>query len=180
MLVRLVTPDLVLLDAALEGPAALARVLDREVAEGWDVFPGSLRRVRDAIAADPASARWGTRFFVLDEPPTLVGWGGFKGAPRDGAIELGYAIAPAWEGRGLATDAARELVREAFAAPAVRVVLALTLAGPGGSVRVLEKNGFVREGEHVDGALGRVWRWRLDRAGGGDATAAAPFGAPDR
>lgn len=34
----------------------------------------------------------------LDEPRTLVGWGGFKGAPRDGVVELGYAVAPAWTG----------------------------------------------------------------------------------
>jgi ribosomal-protein-alanine N-acetyltransferase len=161
--VRLAIPDLAVLDAALEGSAALAGALGCDVADGWDVFPGSLRRVRDAVAADPARARWGTRLFLLDEPPTLVGWGGFKGDPRDGAVEVGYAIAPAWEGRGLATAAVRGLVREAFAAPEVRTVLAHTLAGPGASVRVLERTGFVRDGEHAQEGVGQVWRWRLDR-----------------
>jgi ribosomal-protein-alanine N-acetyltransferase len=164
VLVRLVTPDVALLDAALEGPAALAFALGCDVAEGWDVFPRSLRRLRDAVAADPESARWGARLFVLDEPRTLVGWGGFKGGPRDGAVELGYAIAPAWECRGMATAAVRELVREAFAAPEVRTVLADTLVGRSGSVRVLEKTGFVRDGEHTYKDVGPVWRWRLDRA----------------
>jgi [ribosomal protein S5]-alanine N-acetyltransferase len=159
-----VIPDVSALDAALEGEAALVAALGCDVAEGWEVFPGSLRRVRDAAAADPASAQWGTRFFVVDEPRTLVGWGGFKGVPRDGAVELGYAIAPAWEGQGIATAAVRELVREAFAAPGVRTVLAHTLAGPNGSVRVVEKTGFVRDGEHTAEDAGPVWRWRLDRA----------------
>ena len=63
-------------------------------------------------------------------PRTLVGWGGFKGPPdADGAVEIGYAVAPAWEGRGVATAAVAELLREAWAAPGVRRVLAHTLAG---------------------------------------------------
>jgi ribosomal-protein-alanine N-acetyltransferase len=165
MLVRLVTPDVALLDAALEGDAALAAALGCDVAEGWEVFTRSLRRVRDAVAAGRASTRWGTRLFVLGEPRTLVGWGGFKGDPLDGAVELGYAIAPAWEGRGIATAAVRELVREAFGAPEVRTILAHTLVGPNGSVRVLQKTGFVRDGEYTEEDAGPVWRWRLDRDG---------------
>jgi [ribosomal protein S5]-alanine N-acetyltransferase len=158
--VTLVTADLALLDAALDDRAALARALDCEIAEGWDVFPRSLRRARDAVAADPERARWGTRLFVLEDPRTL---GGFKGPPRDGVVELGYAIAPAWEGRGLATAAARALLREAFAAPEVQSVVAHTLPGPGPSARVLEKTGFAREGEVSDDDVGRVWRFRVDR-----------------
>ena len=50
----------------------------------------------------------------VDEPRTLVGLGGFKGPPRDGVLEIGYAVAPDWEGRGIATAATRELLREAF------------------------------------------------------------------
>jgi len=163
MLIQLVTPDLAVLDAALEDSAALAQALGCEVADGWTVFPGALRRTRDAVAADPDSVRWGTRFFVVGEPRTLVGWGGFKGRPRDGAVELGYAVAPGWEGRGVATAAVRELLREAWAAPEVQAVLAHTLAGPGASVRVLEKTGFVHDGAREDDDLGTVWRFRRDR-----------------
>lgn len=163
MHVQLVTPDLAALDAALDGPAALAQALGCEVAEGWAVFPGAVRRSRDAVAADPPSVRWGTRFFVAGEPRTLVGWGGFKGPPLDGAVELGYAVAPGWEGRGVASAAVRELLREAWAAPEVQVVLAHTLAGPGASVRVLEKSGFVHDGAAEQDDVGTVWRFRRDR-----------------
>ena len=161
--VRLVRPDHAVLEAALRGRADLERALGCAVADGWAVFAGALEHARDLLAADPGSVRWGPRLFVVDEPRTLVGWGGFKGPPRGGVVELGYAVAPAWEGRGVGTAATQELLREAFAAPAVQVVIAHTLAAPGASVRVLEKTGFVRAGEQRDGRLGDVWRFRLGR-----------------
>ena len=161
--IRLVIPDLELLEAALRGRAALQSALGCEVADGWDVFPEALRSTREAVAADPDRTRWGTRLFILDRPRTLVGWGGFKGPPTDGLVELGYAIAPRWEGRRLATAAVRELLREAFAAPEVQTVVAHTLPERGASVRVLEKTGFQHDGEVPEDVVGRAWRFRLDR-----------------
>ena len=159
--VRLVVAEARLLDAALEGSRALERALGVAVVDGWYVFPGSLVRVRDALGDDPAAPRWGSRFFVAGEPPELVGWGGFKGPPRDGTVELGYAVAPAREGRGLATAAVRAMVRDAFADPGVHAVIAHTLPASGPSPRVLEKAGFTRTGE-VTGDHGEpVWRFRI-------------------
>lgn len=90
-------------------------------------------------------------------------WGGFKGPPRDGVVELGYAVAPSWEGRGVATAAVRELERDAWAVPDVHAVLAHTLAQAGASGRVLEKAGFAYEGEVCDEQVGTAWRFRLER-----------------
>lgn len=163
MRVVLVTSDLRLLDAAIHDQRALGQALGSEVAEGWDVFAPSLRRMRDAVAADPSSARWGTRFFVVDEPRTLVGWGGFKGPPTEGVVELGYAVAPGWEGRGVATAAVRELLREAFEAPGVQSVVAHTRAERGASPRVLEKAGFRYDGDVTNAEVGMAWRFSLDR-----------------
>ena len=72
---------------------------------------------RDAVAADPASTRWGTRLFVLDDPPALVGWGGFKGPPKDGEVEIGYAVAPSFEGRGSRPQPSGELARGVRGSP---------------------------------------------------------------
>jgi RimJ/RimL family protein N-acetyltransferase len=158
---RLVVADPRLLEAAVEGPRALERALGVAVVDGWEVFPGAPARVRSELAGDPGrGTRWHSRLFVAGEPPELVGWGGFKGPPRDGTVELGYAIAPAREGRGLATAAVRAMVRDAFADPGVRAVVAHTLPEPGPSPRVLEKAGFAFAGDAIE--RGRaVWRFRI-------------------
>lgn len=162
--VTLLVPDLSMLDAAIDGPETLSRALGGyEVAEGWEGFPEALPATRDALAEDRRGARWGTRLFVLDEPRMLVGWGGFKGPPADGVVELGYSIAPDFRGRGIASDAVREMLREAFSPGELRAVIAHTLATPGPSTRVLEKTGFVYDGEVTDEEDRRMWRWRHDR-----------------
>ena len=160
---RLVTADLAHIEAAIDDGAALAEALGCDLAEGWDAFPAAMRRTRDALAADPSGARWGTRLFVLEDPPTLVGWGGFKGAPRAGAVEIGYAVAPGWQNRGIATAAVAALLEEAFAASEVESVIAHTLPGPNASTRVLEKTGFAYEADVIDLEAGTAWRFRLRR-----------------
>jgi [ribosomal protein S5]-alanine N-acetyltransferase len=162
--VRLIVADLAILDAAIEGDEALSRALGgSDVAQGWSVFPEALPATRAALAADPDSAQWGTRFFVAGDPPQLAGWGGFKGAPADGVVELGYEIAEGLRGRGLATAAVEEMLREAFAAPEVNAVIAHTLPEHNASTRVLEKAGFTRSGEAQDADVGTIWRWRRER-----------------
>ena len=104
---------------------------------------------------------WGSRFFVSGDPPELVGWGGFKGPPEDGVVELGYEIAEARRGRGLATAATRALLEEAFADDRVSAVIAHTLAERNASNRVLEKAGFQLDGEAEEDRT--VWRFRLRR-----------------
>ncbi len=161
-MVRLVPADLRLLDAAVAGDDALARALGHAVVPGWVVFDGALAHTRAAVAADPGSVAWGTRLFVAGDPPELVGWGGFKGPPTGGEVEIGYAIAPAREGRRLATEAARAMVAAAFADPAVDRVTAHTLPEPGPSTRVLEKLGFRHEGTEREDDQD-VWRFVLAR-----------------
>jgi len=160
--VKLIVPDLAMLDAAIEGAETLGRALGGcEVADGWEVFPEALPAKRDALARNPGSSRWRSRLFMLEEPPMLVGWGGFKGPPADGVVELGYSVAPALRGRGIASGAVREMLREAFSEREVRAVIACTLAEPGPSTKVLERTGFVYDGE-VTEEDGRLWRWRHD------------------
>jgi ribosomal-protein-alanine N-acetyltransferase len=160
--IRLVRANLDLLDAALAGDDALARALGHDVVAGWATFREALQPTRDALAADPGGAAWATRFFVAADPPELVGWGGFKGPPRDGVVELGYEIAEARQRRGLATAATRAMVAEAFADERVTTVIAHTLPERNASNRVLEKVGFQYHGEaEEEGEV--VWRYSLIR-----------------
>jgi [ribosomal protein S5]-alanine N-acetyltransferase len=160
--VRLVRAELHLMDAALAGDDKLVRALGHDVVAGWAIYTGALKRTRDTLAADPGASRWGARFFVSGNPPELVGWGGFKGAPRYGVVELGYEIAATRRGRGLATEATRAMLAEAFADERVTTVIAHTIPEPGASTRVLEKAGFRYDGEaQEDGRL--VWRYSRAR-----------------
>jgi ribosomal-protein-alanine N-acetyltransferase len=163
MRVMLVRAELAILEAALAGDYALAGVLGCAVVPGWVSFTGALAATRDALAADPAGAEWGARLFLAGEPPELVGWGGFKGPPRDGVVELGYEIAEDRWGQGLATGAARAMLAEAYADTGVTVVIAHTLAERNASNRVLEKVGFRLDSEVVEDGQ-NVWRFRHDRA----------------
>ena len=161
-MIRLIRPEPALLDAALEGDETLARALGHDVVPGWATFTDALRPKRDALGHEPGASAWGPRLFVTAEPPELVGWGGFKGPPVGGVVELGYEIAALRQGRGLATAATRALSAEAFADPTVTVVIAHTLPERNASNRVLEKTGFrfdreARERDRV------VWRFSLAR-----------------
>jgi [ribosomal protein S5]-alanine N-acetyltransferase len=156
--VRLVRAEVALMDAALAGDEALARALGHAVVPGWVTFAGALQGTRDALVANPQSSAWGARFFVAGNPPELVGWGGFKGPPKDGVVELGYEIAERRRGRGLATAATRAMLAEAFSTQEVTRVIAHTLPERNASTRVLEKAGFRFDGDdQEDGEY--VWRW---------------------
>lgn len=159
-MIRLVRADLRLLDAAIAGDRALARALGHDVVAGWVTFAGALQASRDTLAATPEQTAWGSRLFVAAEPPELVGWGGFKGPPRDGIVELGYEIAASRRERGLATAAVRAMVVEAFADTQIGTVIAHTLAERNASNRVLEKAGFQFEREARE-ADATVWRYSL-------------------
>lgn len=162
MPIELVDATLRLLDAAMTDAQELAAQLDAELADNWEGFPEVLPLLRAELKRDP-STRWATTLFMLREPRTLVGMGGYKGPPRDGVVEIGYAIAPAFQQRGFATEAARALVARAFADAAVKAVDAHTLGEDNASTRVLRKVGMQHIGETVDTEHGTIWHWRITR-----------------
>jgi ribosomal-protein-alanine N-acetyltransferase len=161
MRLELVLATLPMLEAAHDA-SALSGLLSAEVAPGWEGFPEALPVLREQLARTPGSP-WGTSLFVLGSPRTLVGMGGFKGPPHEGAVEIGYAIAPSHRGRGLATEAARTLAELAFADARVAAVDAHTLGHHNASTRVLEKIGMQRIGEVHDRDHGAIWHWRRVR-----------------
>jgi hypothetical protein len=81
---------------------------------------------------------------VVTDEKTAVGMIGFKGNPdAEGAVEVGYGIAPAFEGYGYMTEALGGLVAWAFSQSDCKAIVAPgTLKTNPGSNRVLQKNGF--------------------------------------
>ncbi|WP_116995895.1 GNAT family N-acetyltransferase [Desertimonas flava] len=149
------------IEALVEGDSTFTERFGIEVVEGWAGFPEALPHALHAARqrdADP----WGSQLF-FDDDGALVGFGGFKGPPHAGEVEIGYAIAPARQGRGLATDAARTMIDRARARGASRVI-AHTLATPNASTAVLVRCGFIHTATTADpdgGVDGDVWRWEL-------------------
>jgi len=118
------------------------------------------RQSHDFLTRTGAVEPW-TGYLVIDEAAgQVVGTCGFKGNPNEaGEVEIAYGTLPEFEGRGVATVAARELTAVAGRHPAVRRVIAHTLPVPNASGRVLEKAGYRQTGAVVDPEDGEVWRW---------------------
>ncbi len=122
-----------------------------------EVSPAWLAQLHNSAAEDPWVHGFAT---VLQEEGLVVGSAGFKGPPDDDeVVEIAYGIAPAFQGRGYATEAADACTAFAFSNGRVRLVRAHTLPTHNASTRVLEKCGFTWTGEVEDPEDGPVWRW---------------------
>jgi len=146
-------------------------------ADGDVVVAGLFARSPGAPAwpdADPAEAPWRQPWLVRHED-RVVGTVGFKGAPDQGRVEVGYGLVPSVRGRGLATEAVRGLIMAA-AGRGVTEVVAETLTGNRASQRVLEKLGFARTGRYTS-EEGELITWRLPVTA---ASGTAPSGDHER
>ena len=85
---------------------------------------------------------------------------------RGTQAELGWVLAPEHAGRGLATEAAAELIRICFEDLGLRRVVALCFADNVASWRIMEKLGMRREEHSRAESLHRSGRW-LDGLGYG-------------
>ncbi len=152
--------------ALIEGAELFEESFGRPVAEGLrgymvsgDVSPAWLEQLRGS-GTDP----WTLGFAVVHrDMQVVIGNVGFKGPPdAEGMVEIAYGIAPEFEGRGFATEAAHALVTFASADERVRRILAHTLPEANASTRVLAKCGFEHAGEIQDPEDGLIWRWERD------------------
>ena len=151
--------------AVAAGEDVLGQVLGVSIAPDWagaDAMD-AIGRSRDMLADDPALSQWWMHFIVHADDNRLIGLGGFKGAPAGGQVEIGYEIAPAYRGLGLATEAARGMVDHALADPRVDHVVAHTLPEESASTTILRRLGLRFIQALTDPDDGPIWRWRLDR-----------------
>ena len=149
--------------ALIEDAAAAPNLLGRPTAEGIREYllsasPEFCERLRAASGPDP----WKFGYAIIAKDNNhVIGLCGFTGPPNDnGVVEIAYSIAPAYQGKGYATEAARALIEIARAEPTVRLICAHTLAERNASSRVLEKCGLRKVGEAMDDGL-LIWRWEL-------------------
>ena len=151
-------------------PADLARLLAGQKRIGrYEIVDGALppefilQAALDVVDDDEALRWLAPDLFVSVEEGLVVGSGGFKGRPKDGAVEIGYGVAPSARGQGFATRAVQLLVRRAFEAPGITRVCAETAVVNLPSRRVVEKAGFSHVGRRDTADDGTVDCWVRER-----------------
>jgi RimJ/RimL family protein N-acetyltransferase len=147
--------------------ALLSLFNDREVGLYlWDGEPVARETVRALIADSLAGFRdQGLGHFVLAlraDPSRIVGFAGLRAVGASTDIEVLYALAPPWWKTGLATEAARAVLRHAFETAGLTEVWAGADPPNVASFRVMERLGMSLADERTIG--GRPARYyRLDR-----------------
>lgn len=115
--------------------------------EGFPMAPvlGIARRIAAATAPlGPFSAY----AIVRQADGRVIGDAGFHGPPSaEGEVELGYAVVPAARRQGFAREAVELLVAWAWSQPGVRAITARVEPRNAASERLLDRLGFIREGE---------------------------------
>jgi len=97
--------------------------------------------------AEGKSAFWCSTFYMVRNTDGLiVGSCGFKDAPLNGRIEIGYGVSPDCRKQGSATAAVSALLTLAFATGEVHEVLAQVNPANDASIGVVRKLNFVNNG----------------------------------
>jgi RimJ/RimL family protein N-acetyltransferase len=116
----------------------------REGRNWADGYPtdGDVIVAHQLLNHDPESS--GTLYQVLlTDTELVIGGIGFKAPPdSDGTAEIGYGIAPEYQGRGLATEAVVAILGAAADDPAISLVFAEVENDNTASCRVAEKAGM--------------------------------------
>lgn len=140
-----------LAEAEIKDKGKFAELLVASIPETWP--PDNLKDVQDFFLGLYKEHQdwesWLTWYAVRTDTdyPVLCGGIGFKGpADEQGMVEIGYSVLPEYQGEGLATEMVNGIVRWAYRQPSVKQVEAEVNTENKASIRVLEKNNFLRVG----------------------------------
>ncbi len=97
-------------------------------------------------------------YFVMQDE-TVVGVGGFTGAPKENKVEIGYGTRKEWEGKGIATFTCSQLIAIAKAIKPNIIITAKTAPEHNASTKILQRNGFVFTQKTQDNEIGDAWLW---------------------
>jgi [ribosomal protein S5]-alanine N-acetyltransferase len=113
--------------------------------QGWSPMPEAEAAAFLAEMSDAplfAQGKWVQLGIADPEGDHLVGDIGIFVSEDGATAEIGFTLAPAAQGRGIATAAVREALQVLFAATEVQRVLGITDRRNAASVRLLERVGF--------------------------------------
>jgi ribosomal-protein-alanine N-acetyltransferase len=93
----------------------------------------------------------------------IVGNAAFKGAPKNGKVEIAFGTFEKYRQKGIGTEICKCLVQLTLKTDSSVVVTARTLPKTNNSTRILAKNGFVLLGTVIDKDDGEVWEWEYQK-----------------
>ncbi len=129
--------------AALLAEPDVLRYLPRRAITPHERAERSLNALAEGWRQDsPADIGW---VITLKDDGRLIGWLGAGTSEGSNEAEIVYSLGKPYWGRGYATEAARALVRYAFAHTTWERVVAAIIPGNLASRRVLEHLGFIYE-----------------------------------
>ena len=157
---ELIGPRVLLRPFLLEDvPAVLAYASDPEVTRHleWDAYDDPATAEAFIRSTHTGGATWVARAIVLRETGRVIGGADLRiVSPRDHRAEIGYGLARAYWGRGLATEAAGLLLHFGFEQLGLVRIQALCAVDNARSARTLERLGMSREGRLAQ------YRWKAD------------------
>jgi RimJ/RimL family protein N-acetyltransferase len=164
---ELVVLDPMLLDVFVQrrldvAERALTALVEPDWPDDHDEAFLRMRRREHADAPDP----WGVRAIVRRHAPRrMIGHAGFHGGPGENAlelpaaVELGYTVFPAYQGKGYASEATEALIAWAAATWGVTQFVVSVSPTNGPSLAIARKLGFsyVRDREDDEDGLEQVF-----------------------
>ncbi len=148
---ELIAGSAMLLKAELAGNDRLSALLNATVADAWppDMWKLAAEEFLARIEKHPGLAGWLNWYWVLVEGDdrTLIGSGGFTGAPFNGEVMIGYSVFKPYPHRGYGTESVSALANWALARPGVQRIVAETDHANKASIRLLERCGFEYAGK---------------------------------
>ena len=95
-----------------------------------------------ALFGERAFCLWKLLPRLHKEGGGLIGFCGLQPLPESGEIEIGWWLARAWWGRGLATEAARAALRDGFERAGLQRIVAIAQPANTASIRIMRKLGM--------------------------------------
>jgi [ribosomal protein S5]-alanine N-acetyltransferase len=93
------------------------------------------------------------------EDGDVVGSGAFKGAPKNGTVEIAYGTFEPFRQKGIGSEICKLLVGLSLKTDPSVTITARTLPENNFSTKILQKNGFIFSGTVNDPDDGDVWEW---------------------
>lgn len=127
----------------LRSDSNMMKYLDQPLMQNIDEADDLIQKVTTDLVAN-VGITWG---ITLKDEDELVGTIGFwKMYPEHARAEIGYTLHTDFQGRGLMQEALSTVIHFGFAELQLHSIEANVNPGNEASIKLLEKNGFLREG----------------------------------